>query len=237
MIESLEKQGHALWPSRLAGEELAELARLFDGWPKGRPGQRIDPTRAGGLAGVERLCAAMRPHMGDAVRPVRAILFDKQDGANWALGWHQDRTIEVAKQRQVEGFGPWTVKQGRVHVAPPVSLLEHMVTVRFHLDPVDADNAPLLVAPGSHRLGLIPEEAISNVIHEMGEAVCLAEAGAVWLYHTLILHASARSTPGRHRRVLQIDLSADDLPGGLRWAIDGNQRPEDATGRPWRAGA
>ncbi len=156
MIESLEKQGHALWPSRLAGEELAELARLFRRVAEGAPGLRIDPIRAGDLAGVERICAAMRPHMGDAVRPVRAILFDKQDGANWALGWHQDRTIEVAKQRQVEGFGPWTVKQGRVHVAPPVSLLEHMVTVRFHLDPVDADNAPLLVARRIASPGLDP---------------------------------------------------------------------------------
>lgn len=164
----------------------------------------------------------MRPYMGEVVRPVRAILFDKQDGANWALGWHQDRTIELVERREAAGFGPWTVKQGRIHVAPPVSLLERMVTVRFHLDPVDADNAPLLVAPGSHRLGFIPEDAISNVVHEMGEATCLAEAGAVWLYRTLILHASARSIPGRHRRVLQIDLSADDLPGGLHWATYGS---------------
>lgn len=224
MIAELDSRGYALWPSRLDDGELAELAALFADWPGGRPGRRIDPARAAGLSALHRLCAAMKPVVGEGVRPVRAILFDKQDGANWALGWHQDRTIEVVERREVAGFGPWTVKQGRVHVAPPVSLLERMVTVRLHLDPVDADNAPLLVAPGSHRLGLIAEDAIEGVVGQLGEAVCLAGAGEVWLYRTLILHASARAGPGRHRRVLQIDLSADGLPGGLRWGSDGQGR-------------
>ncbi len=231
MNAELDERGYALWPSRLDDGEMAELAALFADWPGGRPGQRIDPRRAAALTGVRRLVADRAPTM----RPVRALLFDKADGANWALAWHQDRTIEVAERREVAGFGPWTVKQGRVHVAPPVSLLERMVTVRFHLDPVDADNAPLIVAPGSHRLGLIPEPSIEAVVARPGEAMCLAEAGSVWLYRTLILHASARSRPGRHRRVLQIDLSADELPGGLRWASDG--KSADATDRPERAGA
>lgn len=213
----LEEQGYALWSSRLDDGERIELAALFDGWPAGRPGQRIDAGRVMQLAGVRRLIA----DQASAMRPVRAVLFDKSDDANWALAWHQDRTIEVVERRDVEGFGPWTVKQGRVHVAPLVALLERMMTVRFHLDPVDTDNAPLLVAPGSHRLGLIPEDAIEDVVARQGEAMCQAEAGSVWLYRTLILHGSARSSPGRHRRVLQIDLSADDLPGGLSWAVDG----------------
>ncbi|WP_394664303.1 phytanoyl-CoA dioxygenase family protein [uncultured Sphingomonas sp.] len=214
---TLEEQGHALWSSRLDDGERIELAALFDGWPVGRPGQRIDAGRVMQLAGVRRLIADQAP----AMRPVRAVLFDKSEDANWALAWHQDRTIEVVERRDVEGFGPWTVKQGRAHVAPPVALLERMMTVRFHLDPVDADNAPLLVAPGSHRLGLISEDAIEDVVTRHGRVICQAEAGSVWLYRTLILHGSARSSPGRHRRVLQIDLSADDLPGGLSWAVDG----------------
>ena len=141
----------------------------------------------------------------------------------------------MAERREVAGFAPWTLKQGRVHVAPPVALLKRMVTVRFHLDPVDADNAPLLVAPGSHRLGLIPEASIEAVVADRGQAMCLAEAGSVWLYRTLILHGSARSRPGRHRRVLQIDLSAEDLPGGLRWASNGQSA--GAMDCPERAGA
>jgi len=213
---TLEEQGYALWSSRLDDGELIALAALFGDWPVGRPGQRIDAGLVMQLTGVRRLMADQAP----AMRPVRAVLFDKSDDANWALAWHQDRTIEVVERHDAEGFGPWTVKQGRVHVAPPVALLERMMTVRFHLDPVDTDNAPLLVAPGSHRLGLIPEDAIEDVVARHGQAMCLAEAGSVWLYRTLILHGSARSSPGRHRRVLQIDLSANDLPGGLSWAVD-----------------
>lgn len=220
MTAELDARGYVRWLTRLDDAALAELTALFADWPGGCPGQRIDPAQTEGLSFVRRLCSDLNGAPGADFRPVRAILFDKQDGANWALAWHQDRTIEVAERRDTDGFVPWTVKQGRVHVAPPVSLLERMRTVRFHLDPVDADNAPLLVSPGSHRLGLIPEAAIGDVVARCGETMCLADAGSVWVYHTLILHASARSRPGRHRRVLQIDLSA----GGLRWGADGEGR-------------
>ena len=93
-----------------------------------------------------------------------------------------------------------------------------MTTVRVHFDPVDQDNAPLLVAPGSHRRGLIAERDIESVVAECGEYDCLSEAGDVWMYATPILHASARAVRPRRRRVLQIDYSADILPGGLEWA-------------------
>ena len=95
--------------------------------------------------------------LGEAARPVRAILFDKTSSTNWGLPWHQDRTIVVTRRVEVEGFGPWTVKSGLLHVAPPFDLLAGMVTLRVHLDPVPETNAPLLIAPGSHRLGQIPE--------------------------------------------------------------------------------
>ncbi|MFA5988197.1 MAG: hypothetical protein WC803_01145 [Sphingomonas sp.] len=76
-----------------------------------------------------------------SVRPVRALLFDKSARANWALGWHQDRTIAVAERRDMGGFGPWTVKSGVIHVEPPFALIEQMVTLRVHLDPVDSNSA------------------------------------------------------------------------------------------------
>jgi ectoine hydroxylase-related dioxygenase (phytanoyl-CoA dioxygenase family) len=148
---------------------------------------------------------------------VRAILFDKTATTNWSLGWHQDRTIVVAERREVPGFGPWTVKAGLLHVAPPFELLSRMVTLRVHLDPVAQDNAPLLIAPGSHRFGRVLESEIDSVVARCGVATCLAGAGDVWLYATPILHASdAASAPGR-RRVLQIDYAAEALPGGLAW--------------------
>ena len=163
---------------------------------------------------IGRLAATRR---GPTVQPVRAILFDKSPQTNWGLGWHQDRTIAVRERRDVPGFGPWTVKRGIPHVAPPVDLLERMLTIRIHLDDVPADNAPLLVAPGSHRLGRIAEDEIAGIVQECGIRECLAEAGDVWLYATPILHASEASRKPGRRRVLQVDYAAENLPGALEW--------------------
>ena len=155
--------------------------------------------------------------LGDACQPVRAILFDKTHAINWSLAWHQDRTIAVQKRIDVDGFGPWTVKSGLLHVAPPFDLLARMVTLRVHLDPVPATNAPLLIAPGSHRLGRIPEAELPRVVRQCGTLACLAERGDIWLYATPILHASEAALKPAHRRVLQVDFAVGELPGGLRW--------------------
>jgi len=185
-----------------------------------------------GEAGIRIFdCAALRPFMeaggsigsvaaralGEDVCPVRAILFDKSEANNWSLGWHQDRTICVKERREVAGFGPWTRKAGMHHVGPPVDLLSRMVTLRLHLDDVPIENGPLIVAPGSHSFGWVPECEIEAVVERCGALACLARAGDMWLYSTLILHASeAASLPAR-RRVLQVDYAAEPLPGGLEW--------------------
>jgi len=100
---------------------------------------------------------------------------------------------------------------------PPFPLLERMLTLRVHLDPVPETNAPLRVAPGSHRLGRIAETDVPAVVSACGVVPCLADAGDIWLYATPILHASDRATAVSRRRVLQVDYSADALPGGLDW--------------------
>lgn len=169
------------------------------------------------LLGSGPIRAVATRYIGHAAQPVRAILFDKTPGANWSLGWHQDRTIAVRERRDARGFGPWTVKQGILHVAPPFAVIEAMVTLRIHLDDVPADNAPLLVAPGSHRLGLVAEHDVATAVARCGTAACLVAAGDVWAYATPILHASAASTGAEHRRVLQVDYAAAGLPEGLLW--------------------
>ncbi len=198
---------------------LAALAELFAGLSPQRAGHRLegDPivralTAPGGL--LQGLAAA---RIGPAARAVRAIAFDKSPDANWALGWHQDRTIAVAARHAVDGFGPWTTKAGILHVAPPFALLADMLTMRIHLDPVPADNAPLLIAPGSHRLGLVAEQDMADAVARCGTYACHAGRGDVWLYATPILHASERARSGRRRRVLQLDFAAADLPPPLVW--------------------
>lgn len=158
------------------------------------------------------------PFAGDLAAPVRAILFDKNPATNWSLTWHQDRTICVRERCEVPGFGPWTVKSGLPHVAPPFEPLEHLVTIRIHLDDVPANNAPLLIAPGSHRFGLVREDEIDAAVARCGVHACTARAGDNWVYATPILHASEAARVPKARRVLQIDHAGFDLPGDLTWS-------------------
>jgi ectoine hydroxylase-related dioxygenase (phytanoyl-CoA dioxygenase family) len=185
------------------------------------PGTRI--TRLGPLApfltGVGPIAQLAAQLGGATMRPVRAIAFDKSPEANWALGWHQDRTINVAARAEVAGYGPWTVKQGSPHVEPPFAMIAGMLTLRIHLDPVTQDNAPLEIALGSHRRGYIAEPDVPSAVANCARAACLAAPGDVWAYATPILHASQASRSPARRRVLQVDFSAAALPQPLEWAL------------------
>lgn len=199
---------------------LSGIERAVASLPENRPGLRLKGIAELGLllARTGQIGVRIAPFAGDDARPVRAILFDKSPATNWSLAWHQDRTICVRERREVPGFGPWTVKSGLLHVAPPFDLLERMVTIRIHLDDVPADNAPLLIAPGSHRFGLVREEAIEAVVSRCGIHSCTALAGDIWVYATPILHASEAAVEPRARRVLQVDYAGFDLPGSLDWS-------------------
>ncbi len=184
--------------------------------PRGRPGVRLGP--APGLSALitpaGSIAAAL---LGPGARAVGARLFDKNPARNWALGWHQDRTIPVRERRDIPGFSHWTVKSGLPHCVPPFEILERSLTLRIHLDPTGEANAPLLIAPGSHRAGLVPEREIPAAVERFGVHACLAEAGDVWAYSTPILHASDRARVTARRRVLQLLYSRDPLPGTLEW--------------------
>lgn len=129
---------------------------------------------------------------------MRDTLFDKTAGPNWLVPFHQDLTIEVKERRDVDGFGPWTEKAGAICVQPPTWIMEAMVSIRLHLDDCDASNGALRVMRGSHRMGRL----------KPGDGLILPP---------LLLHASSRATTAAHRRVIHIDFTSVDLPGGLEW--------------------
>lgn len=221
MLDQLtfSKDGAALHTQALSKAELGALEVALATLPADRAGvrlQRHPPLRAW-LAPEGALGRIAERAPEAPCRPVRAILFDKTETTNWSLAWHQDRTIVVRERREVEGFGPWTTKQGLLHVAPPYEVLAAMATVRIHLDATPQTNAPLLIAPGSHRLGHIAEADVSRTVERCGVATCLAEAGDIWIYATPILHASEAAAVPTRRRVLQIDYASGGLPGGLEW--------------------
>lgn len=216
---TIQKEGAHLFKAALSIAQLSELERTLADQPRDQAGVR--------LSGIPELRPLLSPTgpvgtiavsvLGPECLPVRAILFDKNANQNWSLGWHQDRAIAVRQRIDVDGFGPWSVKTGIVHVEPPFHLLARMVTARVHLDAVPATNAPLLVAPGSHLHGRLPTETIPDIVRQCGIFPCLAEAGDIWLYATPILHASEAAIEPLHRRVLQVDYAAGRLPAGLEW--------------------
>ena len=216
-MPQLDREGFVVLASALNGDQLHALERLLPSSAEAA-GLRIfgcpeleEWLRAGPIGKVT--CAVL----GTNARPVRAILFDKTPSLNWALGWHQDRTIAVRQRLEVPEFGHWTTKAGVIHVEPPFSIIEDMLTARIHLDEVSETNAPLLVSPGSHRRGRISEAEINAVVDQCGSVACLASRGDVWLYRTAILHSSESSRSASSRRVLQVDFSGQELPGGLEW--------------------
>lgn len=159
--------------------------------------------------------------VGDVLGPdafaVRAILFDKLEGRNWHVGWHQDQAIAIKERAKVNGFGPTSVKDGVPHTRASVQVLEHMLAVRLHLDDCGPDNGPLRCVPGSHTLGrLNPDQSLEHK-QRLGEQTCNVSRGGVLLMRPLCLHASSPAKTPRHRRVIHIEFAGCELPDPLAW--------------------
>jgi hypothetical protein len=215
----LARDGAQLFPQLVSKSDVATLRDHGEPLLAGVPGARILGGQiARSIATPDgALMKLARQLLGPAARAARAILFDKTEEANWSVAWHQDRTIAVRARHDVAGYGPWSVKDGAHHVEPPFDIMRDMVTVRAHLDDCGEDNAPLMIAVGSHRLGRTPGTEITDAVARLPIARCIAEAGDVWVYATPIIHASERTRSAARRRVLQVDFSARALPAGLEW--------------------
>jgi hypothetical protein len=177
---------------------------------------RVSP-RVAELAASERITCMVESLTGQPAFPVRAIFFDKNAGANWSIPWHQDMAITVAERIDAPGFGPWSVKEGIVHVQPPCEILAKMVTMRLHLDDCFAENGALKVVSGSHLQGELSTEAINDWVENTASVTCEIPKGGGLVMRPLLLHASTRVTNPTHRRVLHVEYATSELPNGLRW--------------------
>lgn len=172
-------------------------------------------------AGITRLVRAV---LGDCVFAVRGLLFDKIDGANWHVGWHQDQAIAVDHKHPPEGmpgaapgFGPASVKNGVPHTRASAQVLQHMLAVRLHLDDCGEGNGPLRCAPGSHTLGRLDPADSFSALQRCGETACTVQRGGVLLMRPLCLHASSPATSPSHRRVIHLEFANCELPSPLDW--------------------
>ncbi|GAA0626165.1 hypothetical protein GCM10009422_23660 [Brevundimonas kwangchunensis] len=215
---AFEREGAAHFPHVLSSDDVERLRLLADESLGDRPGVRLSGDQwLADLLTTGTPCRVAASLTSDAARPVRAVMFDKSPEANWSVAWHQDRTIPVKARVDAAGFGPWSTKDGVLHVAPPFEILTRMTTLRLHLDNVDEANAPLWIAVGTHCIGRIAASAATGEAGRAEQRLCLAETGDIWAYGTSILHASDRASGQRCRRVLQVDYADFELPGGLEW--------------------
>lgn len=147
---------------------------------------------------------------------VKSIYFDKPETSNWYVAYHQDLTISVDKKMEIEGFGPWTVKQNQFAVQPPLEILENVFTIRIHLDDTDEHNGALKVIPGSHTKNIYRPETIDWSVEK--EVSCVVPKGGIMIMKPLLLHSSGRTTNNKKRRVIHIEFTNQELPVELKWA-------------------
>lgn len=223
-LNSIEREGFAIVYGVLNERARLDLIRDVEHLLLESPaGVRGLAAKVGSVAALARSAivrSLVEPVLGSRGRLVRSILFNKSSDANWQVAWHQDLTIAVAGQQDVEGYSSWTVKEGVVHVQPPVHVLEQMLTVRLHLDPADDTNGALWVSPASHRLGRLPAGEAARVAEHGGKHLCVMQAGDALLFRPLILHASRKARSLEPRRVIHLEFAGAALPKGLAWVED-----------------
>lgn len=227
--DRIDRDGFAIVPAIISQDQAAELISILENL------ENSDSIRRRGgvfavrnlldvspevkqLARAEKIRELVAAVLFGEALPVRGILFDKTPDANWKVPWHQDLTIAVAQRIEVDGFGPWSTKAGVLHVQPPASVLEEMVSIRIHLDRCGEENGALRVLAGSHKRGRIPEAEAARLGAEGTAVICAADVGDALLMRPLLLHASSASSVPQHRRVIHVDFAVCELPCGLRWA-------------------
>ena len=227
MIDEIqfEQDGYAITPPLLQAEEIAALISLIERaaiYDQKRGGVRDVMHRVPELHAVSQnsnVRAIVDSILGPESFVVRTTFFDKTDAANWKVPWHQDVTIAVNERRDVDGYGPWSSKEGVVHVQPPTAVLDRMVTIRVHLDDCPASNGALRVMAGTHKLGRINQNDAPHHVREEQAICCEILSGGALVMRPLLLHASSPAAKPGHRRVLHFDFAVGTLHAGLLWRM------------------
>lgn len=187
--------------------------------------------KRGGIRRIEQKCSTIKSLvfsekmllmankvLGSKACFVRAILFNKTVENNWMVSWHQDRTVAVSERVNIEGWGPWSIKDGVHHVQPPIEVLENMITFRLHLDNVNKENGCLKVIPDSYQHGILSSKEIQQIITKSDYVNCEGKAGSMLMMRPHVLHASSKVSKPTQRRVLHLEYSNFPLPKGITWA-------------------
>lgn len=196
-------------------EEFSLLESSIIGGGLRNADKKLSSVRS--LLSSQTLSTLIQNYLPGHAQLVRAILFVKTQSNNWLVTWHQDKTVSVSQKFESAGWGPWSQKDGVLHVQPPPGVLSHMVSFRVHLNASTEENGCLKLIPNSHSGGLLSQAAISSYPKEAA-INCLAPLGSVLVMRPHVLHASSKATNSNPRRILHLEYSSYKLPAGVHWA-------------------
>jgi ectoine hydroxylase-related dioxygenase (phytanoyl-CoA dioxygenase family) len=162
------------------------------------------------LAHCSQLINVAREVLGADAVPFRATLFEKTLAANWLVVWHQDTALPLLERQELEGWGPWSVKEGITYAHAPSTALSRVLALRIHFDDSTSANGPLRVLPGTHEMGVLSDEQIHDLSKQVMPVDCVVPKGGVVAMRPLVVHASSKSQVEMPRRVLHIEYAASD---------------------------
>jgi ectoine hydroxylase-related dioxygenase (phytanoyl-CoA dioxygenase family) len=128
--------------------------------------------------------------------------------------------LPLQKKREVEGWGPWSTKEGVIYAHAPTQALQQVIALRLHLDASNSDNGPLKIVPGTHTQGVLTDEQIHGLSEKIPAVGCCVGAGGVLAMRPLVIHASSKFVSSEPRRVLHIEYASSLLSeDGMELAI------------------
>ena len=220
----VEQQGFAITAPLLTPSEI-EIVRNALNQPsisRSRAGVRhaLGLPEVTELARDQRLLSIAREILGAGAFPYHATLFDKSPASNWLVVWHQDTALPLRQRRELQGWGPWSVKEGVVYAHAPANALRQVLALRIHLDDSTERNGPLRVLPGSHERGVMTDEDIERLVPQTSPVECVVQRSGVLAMRPLLVHSSSKSHDDSPRRVLHIEYAASVFPAeGLELAV------------------
>jgi ectoine hydroxylase-related dioxygenase (phytanoyl-CoA dioxygenase family) len=220
---SVEEQGFAIVPAVLTKPDISKLERdlVHAGVHRSRAGTRhvLKHSAVSELASDDRLLGIAQQVLGSDAVPFRATLFDKSPHSNWLVMWHQDTALPLRHRRETSGWGPWSIKDGVTYAHAPAPALGEVLALRIHLDDSTADNGPLRVLPGTHKMGVLDDDEIHKLAEHLTSQDCLVPKGGILAMRPLIVHASSKSRSQTARRVLHLEYAACCTIDGLQLAM------------------
>lgn len=193
-VDKLDRRGFALidGSAALTAEALATFDALSARSDESAPIAPDHPLVAALLA-LPAVDDLVTQAVGPDARPLRALALDQSGPGG--------------------GFLPWQQLSGGL----PAEVLAKMLVLRWHLDLIGPADGGLRVLPGSHAKGRLTPEQIAELVTGTPAVELAVSAGTVLALRPLLVHGARRRATRGHRRILQVELAAGDLPTSLDW--------------------